>query len=210
MQLFTRSVPFTGALPDVMGWASGMREYVSGKIGREVALWNVLFGAPIGTAVYTLRIEGLADLQSITQTLVSDPEYHTLLANGQGLATSPPVDSVATPIHGDLGDVPPPVGSVATVTTAVMEPGRYGEAIAWGIDVAQHVEAVGGVPVTFLVSDFGPFGQVEWIGVAPDAAAADAANQKINADADYLAKLENIGGLFTAGSGHRSLAVRTA
>lgn len=210
MQLFTRSVPFTGALADVMGWASGMREYVSGKTGREVALWNVLFGAPIGTNVYTLRVDGLADLQSITQGLVADPEYHAMLASGAALTAGPPVDSLATPIHGELGDTPPPIGSVATVTTAVMEAGMYGKAIAWGIDVAQHVEAVSGLPVSFLMSDFGQFGLVEWIGVAPDAATADAVGQKLNADADYLGKLEGAAGLFTPGSGHRSLAVRSA
>jgi hypothetical protein len=209
MQLFSRSVMFNGPFGDVMAYATDMRQFVSDKTAREVGLWSVMFGAPLGAMVYAARVDGLADLQSIGATLVGDADYHAKLAKGRDFVAGPAEDNLATPIHGELGD-PPPVGSVAVVTTAAIANGAYAEAIAWGVDIAQHVERVAGVPTLFLANDFGAFGQVTWIGVSPDAAAADAAGQKINADPDYLGKLASAGTLFAQGTGHRTLLSRVA
>jgi hypothetical protein len=207
--LFSRSITTAGALADVMAFSADMRQYVSEKTGREIALWSVNFGAPLGTMIYTARVEGLADLQSIAANLLEDPAYHAKLAAGAELSGGPAVDGMATPIHGELGD-PPPVGTVALVTTAVMAAGKYAEAIGWGVEIAQLVESVTGNPVLFMLDEYGTFGQVTWIGGAVDAAAADAANAKISADAAYLAKLNDAAGLFVEGSGHRAMVTRVA
>jgi hypothetical protein len=209
LQLFSRSVMLTGPFAEVSAWASGMRQYVSDKSGREIGLWSVMFGAPLGTMVYSARVEGLADLQSIGETLLGDPDYHARLASGRELSGGPPVDQISTPIYGEVAD-PPPVGSLAVVTTATIANGAYAEAIAWSVEIAQYVEDVTGFRSTFLVDDYGPFGQVRWIGVAPDAAAADAAGQKLNADPGYIDRLSAAGKLFAQGSGHRGLASRIA
>jgi hypothetical protein len=209
MQLFSRVVSLNGPFAEVSAWAAEMREYVSDKAGREIGLWSVMFGAPLGTMVYSARVEGLADLQAIGATLVSDPEYHAKLASGREFSGGPPVDQISTSLYGELGD-PPPVGSVAVVTTATIANGMYAEAIAWSVEIAQYVEGVTGFRSTFLVDDFGPFGQVRWIGVAPDAASADTAGQKLNADPGYLDKLSAAGKLFAQGSGQRGLASRVA
>ena len=209
MQLFSRVVMLTGPFAEVNAWASDMRQYVSDKSDREIGLWSVMFGAPLGTMVYSARVEGLADLQSIGAALLGDPDYHAKLASGREFSGGPPVDQISTPIYGELGD-PPPVGSVAVVTTATIANGAYAEAIAWSVEIAQYVEGVTGFRSTFLVDDFGPFGQVRWIGVAPDAASADAAGQKLNADQGYLEKLTATGKLFAQGSGNRGLASRVA
>jgi hypothetical protein len=209
MQLFTRAVMLNGPFDAVMSYAADMRQFVSDKTDREVGLWSVMFGAPVGAMVYAARVDGLADLQSIGATLVGDADYHARLAKGREFAAAPAEDNLATPIHGELGD-PPPVGSVAVVTTAEIANGAYADAFAWGIDIAQHVERVTGVPTLFLSQDFGAFGAVSWIGVSPDAAAADAAGQKINADPEYVAKLADAGRLFAQGSGHRTLLSRVA
>ena len=76
--------------------------------------------------------------------------------------------------------------------------------------MAQHAERVSGMPTSFLMSAFGTFGQVSWIGISPDAATLDAAGQKLNADPDYISKLSAAGDLFVPGSGHRTLLTRVA
>jgi hypothetical protein len=209
MQLFTRTVSLAGPNDEVMSFATGMRELVSDRSGREIALWMVSFGAPIGTFVYSARVEGLADLQQIGATLIADPEYHAKLASGRQLGTAPPTDQLSTPIYGELGAVPP-VGSTSIVTTAAISNGKYAEALAWGVEISQYVEGVTGFPTLFLSQDFGDFGRVTWIGVTPDAASADTAGQKINADPGYLGKLAAAGELFAQGSGQRALLTRVA
>ena len=100
------------------------------------------------------------------------------------------------------------MGSLAVVTSAVMANGRYADAIGWGVDVAQHVEKLTGMTTAFLTNEFGPFGRVTWIGVLPNAAAADASSATVNGDADYLTKLHHAADLFLPGSGHRTLLTR--
>ncbi|MGD9999260.1 MAG: hypothetical protein AB7L17_11640 [Ilumatobacteraceae bacterium] len=209
MQLFSRTLMLSGPFSETMAFSTDMRQFVSEQTGRDIGLWSVMFGAPLGTIVYTTHVEGVADLQSIGATLLAHPDYHAKLAKAQQLSGGPPVDQLSTPIHGELGEAPP-VGSVAVVTTAAIANGAYADAIGWGVDMAQYVEGVTGFPVAFLIDDYGPFGQVRWISVAPDAAATDTASQKLNADPGYLDKLRAAGQLFAEGSGQRGLAARVA
>ena len=209
MRLFTRTVHFTGPALEVATYAAEMRAYVTEATGVEVSLWNVQFGAPLGTMVYSARVEGLAQLTEIDNTLMADPAYHEKLAQGADYLDGATEDAIAEPLHGGDGDAPP-VGTVITATRAVMSGGRYTEAIAWGVEMAIHSEKVTGYPVGFFLESFGTFGSVAWIGGAPDAATADAAGTALNSDATYLEKLGDVGHLFVPMSGSRTLATRVA
>jgi hypothetical protein len=178
--------------------------------GRDISLWAAMFGAPLGSMVYSMRVDGLADLQRSTAVLTGDATYHEKIAAGSQYAGAPTEDNLGTPVYGSPGEQSPPVGALASVTTAVMAAGRYAEAIAWGVDVAKHVESLTGQGTMFLTNEFGPFGRVTWIGVMPDGAAADSSMAAVNGDADYLAKLHAAGDLFVEGSGHRTLIARVA
>jgi spermidine/putrescine-binding protein len=102
------------------------------------------------------------------------------------------------------------VGSFAALTSAIMANGSYEAAIGWGFDMAEHASKVTGIPTTFAMPQYGPFGAVVWIAVTEDAAAADAGNAALNGDADYIKKLGAAGDLFVEGSGMRMLATRIA
>ena len=84
----------------------------------------------------------------------------------------------------------------ATVTTAVIGNGAYADGIGWGVEMAQLVESISGTPITFGMSAFGTFGQVVWISVAADAAAADAVGNAVNSNADDMGRLSAIADLF--------------
>jgi hypothetical protein len=197
-----------GPTTEVATFALGIREYVSERTGTEVALWVMNFGAPVGTTIYTARVDGHAGLQAMVTPLEGDAKYEAMLAKGTDFITGAPVDALRDSLDGAPMGEAPPIGSAAVITTAVIANGKYGEAIGWGLDVAAHVTKTSGMPVGFYSDLYGTFGQVTWIGVAADYAAVDAANAKINADAGYLAKLSAAGDLFVEGLSHRSLAVR--
>lgn len=209
MQLFTRQVMTAGPPGAALEWATEIRAAASKGMGTEVSLWAAGFGAPIGAMAFTARVEGIADLTTRAAPMLADADYGKLLAKGAELMAAPPQDSLASPLHGDLGD-PPPVGSVAMVTNAQIANGKYAEAVGWGIDVANHVTALSGMPVALLMQEYGPFGTLTWIGIGADAAAVDASAAATNGDAEYIAKLSAAGDLFVPGSGHRSLASRVA
>ena len=102
------------------------------------------------------------------------------------------------------------MGSVAVVTSALVGNGAYEGAIGWGAEMAEYASGVGGVPVMFAVDDFGAFGRVSWISVAPDAATAATALDALPADAGYVQRLGQTGDLFIPGSGERILGTRVA
>ena len=131
-----------------------MTAHVSAVVGREVALWSTIFGAPLGTMTYTVRVEGIADLQAVSAQILGDAEYHAKLAKGVDYAVGNAEDRLFQPLNAELGD-PPPVGSMALVTSAVMAAGAYEKAIAWGLDMAQHASSVTGIPTLFLVEQYG-------------------------------------------------------
>ncbi len=209
MQLFTRQVMTAGPEDAAASWATEMATLVTAKMGTEVAVWAAGFGAPIGAMAFTMRVEGIADLMAKSAPIAGDADYQAQLAKGADIVVGAPQDSLATPLHGDLGD-PPPVGTMATVTTAVIANGQYAEAVGWGIDVAQHVTSLTDMPVSLMMQEYGTFGQLTWIGIGADAAAIDASAAATNGDAEYIKKLSAAGNLFVPGSGHRSLVTRIA
>lgn len=209
MQLFTRQVMTGGPPGAAIAWAIDMAGEATAKMGTEVALWSAGFGAPIGSMAFTVRVEGIADLTTRAASLADDADYNAKLAAGDDFMLAPPTDSLASPLHGDLGDAPP-VGSYAVVTNAQIANGQYAEAVGWGIDVAQHVTSLTDMPVGVMMQEYGPFGTLTFIGVSADAAGVDASAAATNGDADYIAKLSAAGDLFVPGSGQRMLAVRIA
>ena len=209
MQLFSRQIQLSGPLAETMAYATDLQAHASAVGGREIALWSTVFGAPLGTMTYAVRVEGIADLQALSAQILGDAEYHAKLAKGVDYAVGTAEDRLFQPLNAEFGD-PPPVGSMALVTSAVIANGAYEKAFAWGIDMAQHASSVAGIPTLFLAEQYGTFGSVGWIGVAADGAAIDAGTAALNADADYLKKLGAAGDLFLPGSGHRILSTRVA
>ena len=209
MRLFTRTVKMTGPPAELVAFSTDMATHVSQVTGVEVGLWSVQFGAPAGTVVYSARVEGLVQLNDMTEKLMADSGYHDRLATGSQYTDGDVVDALATQLHGTAGD-PPPVGTVVAGTRALIAGGRYADAVAWGVDMATYSESVTGLPVGFFMDAFGAFGGVGWLSGAPDAAAAEAAGAALEGDAGYLDRLGAVGDLFIQGSGNRTLATRIA
>jgi hypothetical protein len=210
MKLFSRRIQLVGPPAETMAYATDMCAYVNEKVGREIALWSAVFGAPLGSMMFTMRVEGVADLATATEGLLADPEYHAKIAAGAAFAGAPAEDSLGTPIRGELGGEAPPVGTYAAVTTAQIANGKYAEAFGWAVEVAAQVESTTGMPTMVISSQYGPFGTVNWIAGGADAAAVDAANSALMGDEGYMKMLGATGDLFVPGSGQQALIQRVA
>ena len=210
MQLFSRTAVLTGEPTKAMAWAVKIGEYVTQKTGRPVATWAGQFGVPIGTVIWSSFVEGLADFQAAFGGLPGDPGYLALGAEGAAFNTTPHVAMMRQVIVGGptAGGTPPGIGAVTTATTAICNAARLADAMAWGAELAAYVGEVTGQTSAFLSDVHGPFGQVTWINGAPDAATADAAADKINADPGFLQRIGGLSDLFVPGSGNRSTLVR--
>jgi hypothetical protein len=209
MLLFSRIVTLTGSPRKSMPWALQITEYVNAQGSLPVTCWAANFGYPIGTVAWSTMVESEAALAAATSSLLADNGYLDLIDSAVDLVSTPGHDVLREVIYGVPGD-PPPVGSLATITTATAIVDRLADALGWAVEMGQYVEAVIGSPIAVLTDVFGTMGGIAWIGTQPDAASADAARAKLNSDGDYLNRVAGSKELFINGSGHISQATRIA
>lgn len=207
MLLFSRFVTPVGSPRRALSWAAGMTEYVNAHTDLDVSLWSGTFGYPVGTLAWSTIVESQVALAESTSKLVADDGYFDLIEQAQDMITAAPHDILRELVFGEPSD-PPPIGAVATVTTATALVDRMADAVGWGVEIAQYVTAATDTPVAVLTNVFGQMGELAWIGVQPDLAAAEAARTKLAADADYLARLAPTKDLFVPASGHISQLTR--
>jgi hypothetical protein len=209
MLLFSRLVTLRGSPRQTLSWATRMTEYVNERSGLDVSLWSSTFGAPLGTMAWTAMVESQVALADGANKLLVDDGYFDLLEEAADLVATPGEDSLRELIHGQPGERAP-IGAVATITTAIALVDQMADAVGWSVAIAQHVTEISATPVSVLTNVYGQMGQITWIGVQPDLAAAEAARTTIGSDADYLGRLAATKELFLPGSGHVSNAVRVA
>jgi len=212
MFMFSRLLTVSGPPDETMAWAAEITGVVNAASDVDVTCWVALYGHPLGTVGWSARVENRAQIVAMGATLASDKSYTKLVNRAADWVRTPgrdvlrrPLNAAATPPSGL-----PPIGAVAQVTTAVASAARIMDAMAWGLDVAEYTAGVSGSPVTFLADVYGQFGGVAWIGVQPDMAAADAADERLNGDAGYMERIGKLGDLFEPGSGNVSLMTRIA
>ncbi|HEY7626690.1 MAG TPA: hypothetical protein VH761_06465, partial [Ilumatobacteraceae bacterium] len=151
--------------------------------------------------------ESQSALVSAMGALTTQSEFLDRLDAGTDLVAAPGQDSLREIIYGTPAE-PPPLGAVATVTTATALVDRLVDAVGWAVEIAQYVENVIGSPVAVLRDVFGTMGTLAWIGSVPDVEASDAAAGKMAADAGYLGKLAGSKDLFIPGSGRTGQLMR--
>jgi hypothetical protein len=210
MYLFSRVATLRGNERRTLAWAAEVTSYVNDHCDHDLTLWRADFGYPVGTVAWSTWADSMDSLNRGFAPLAEDDGYFALLDEGAELVAEPPRDLLRRAVHGEPGGTPPPPGAVTQVTTAVVANGKYAEATAWGVEMADLVQQVTNQPTMFLVDAYSTFGQVTWLSGAPGLAAADAAADAIQGDADYLKRLADVGDLFLPGSGQQRLVTRIA
>ena len=209
MLLFSRVLTVTGSPRQALPWALSVTSYVNDHSDLDVGLWSATYGYPLGTLAWTALVESQTALAAATAGLLADDGYFDLIEQAADLIDQPGEDLLRQLVHGQPGE-PPPVGAVATVTTATALVDRMADAVGWGVEIAEHATSVTGTPVAVFTDVFGQMGGMTWIGVQPDLAAAEVANAKLMADGDYLGRLAATKDLFIPGSGHAGQTIRLA
>lgn len=211
MHLFSRNVTMRGDPREAKAWTESVCRYVNEHSPFDVSLWQVLFGAPVGTVSFTMLIESRAALLAGQAELLADDGYLSLLAEGQDLVAVPAEDRLVHMIHHAAGELQrADVGAVGQITAAQVEVDRLAEAMEWSVSVADVVADITGYPVHLGTVEHGPFGELQWTGTMPDITEADRTAELLAKDPDYLDQMAHAGGLFVPGSGRQVLAVRTA
>jgi hypothetical protein len=200
MYLFVRN---RSAAPDrifeAAAWAVEMAERVSGITGLQISANQAEYGKPLSSLSWSTTVGSYAEMGAAREKLLADPGYLEAIQAGNGLFDGPAEDALIDIIAtaGDGGHR----GAFASMITAQCAPGKIGEAMAFGVDIMIHVAGVTGRDGVFSRSMHGPWASVGWISLSDSLDEVDAATAALNADPDYVAKVDASKDLFLPGSG---------
>lgn len=182
-----------------MAWAGEMAELVR-STGLPVSLWQGQWGTEPGSIVWSAPIESIAQMADFNQAIVGNQGYLDLLAKGveaQYIADFQP-DRVVQLIHGDITE-PAPIGCFVGAVNAVATDGRWSEAGAWAVKIAEMWGGLTGISPIVTTTIAGSMGEFSWLARHDDAASIDASVGKVMASTEYAAELDAAGGLFRPG-----------
>lgn len=211
MLLFSRQVVLRGDPRKTSSWAQEMAALVNRKTDLDVSLWAATGGAPVGSYEYSTLVESQVTLDVAMRGLLTDDEYLDLVAAFSEHSAAPPEDRLFEIVHTAGGTYQrAQVGAVVSRVTADVVPGKHAAAFRWGVEVADLVTEITGIPSLFGRAVFGPFGGLAWVQTAPDLATFEPAWEQVGKDSRYHAKLDETGGLFADGSGQVVFGRRVA
>lgn len=208
MLLFTRVVTLTGGPRRILPWVGEITAYVNANSPLEISAWAGTFGHPIGTVGWTALVDSEASLAAGTGALLSQGAYLDMIEGAADLLAVPGLDRLGQIVHGEPTERAP-LGAVARIVSGVAVLSRLGDAITWGIDMAQYMEKLNGSPTMMLTDVYGTLGGLTFITVAPDAATSDAQRAR-RGDEGYISRLAASAGLFVEGSVQTQQSTRIA
>lgn len=183
-----------------------LRDVVSAATGRSAWVWAIAAGAPTGSFAVSTRLDGTGDLIDTLMKLNTNDEY-LKLSGTVGDLVATPTQTNWMQVIGTAGDVGEPK-PVTVVTTATVAAGHVSEAMAWSTQMMEFAAGATGMGTILATASAGSFFDIAWIGGADSGAAVDDANAALMADPDYLARMDQAGGLFVDGSATRTVMVQ--
>jgi len=200
MYLFTRSRRIdAGDFAKGMASVHEITEHARKVTGQQIDAWGAVMSPEIGTVVWTLWAEEMAQIIQAGDALVGDAGFMKLVEKSDDHYDGPYVDGVATLVHGELNLEDNSFEHVG-VATPTLATGHLQTGVAAGIEIADHVTKVTGDNTLFMVNTTGLFGGVAWITPNANAAALDAGEAALMADAEWLPLLDRVGSAFNPGA----------
>ncbi len=185
-----------------------LRDVLSAETGKDWWAWAAVTGRPFGTCYVSTRVDDFADLIG-SQMKIGASSAFADLSSGMDGVLDRPADTFFVDVVAITGEPTPPK-QFTTVTRAKASNADLAKAMAWSVEVMEHVTSVTGNGGTVGSSAAGEFFEVFWFSGVDTVEELDAGNQAINDDAGYAGMVAQAmaDGLFIAGSVQRSLLAK--
>jgi hypothetical protein len=180
-----------------------------GLVGDVVKLVNERHGGNLGMAVnvggdpgalvVVGTFEHLSDYEAMRAGMAADTDIQALVTGNANPASSmeDTISKVLVPGGGPKGWV--------IANTARMHMPRVVEAITFGVEIAEYVTKLTGVPVSFSNATTGDRSRVMWSSTADSMAEIEALGDQTEGDAGYLDFFARSAGLYVDGSLNASI-----
>jgi hypothetical protein len=201
MYIFSRRVT---ARPDQLaqGLAAAVEigQKASTVAGRPIGVYHARFGAPMGSILYSTRVETMAELEAMTNKMSADKKYAEWIAPMRAMFT-PPEDAVVSIIS---SSITAPGARYVSGTMAIPANGKVAAAVEFGVKVQSHMSNAG-FKSAFGSYPFGPYGALQWLTALDSWAELDKLNGFFATDPGFAAFLVEAGTLFVEGSATNTL-----
>jgi hypothetical protein len=197
MYLFTRSRridPEHGT--KALEWVVTATEDARRITGQQIDAWAAMMSPEVGTVVWTIFAEHLADIEAAGDKLAADSAFVKAAEKADDLFDGPMADGLATIVHGE----PDPSARYVAAVSAAAANGRLTDAVTGGIEIAEAATRIGGQPTVFAVANTGPYGGVMWFTGSPDLATLEASEAAANGDPEFLAMVDRIAPSYLPGA----------
>lgn len=206
MYIFSRTATIKPEnLEEGLSFAVDVAARVTTVTGKPITVYNMVFGAPMGTILWSTRYDSQAEAADFGAKLAVDPGYMDAVRAHIGLFTAAPVDALASVVSSTLDPQPRPIYAI---TRATIANGKLAAAMAFGVKGQELVANLTGLPTAFTASVYGTFGGVAWLTGGTSMADMDALQAMQSTNEQFLALLEEAGDLFVEGSGENGLIQR--
>jgi hypothetical protein len=209
MYVFSRSGRLSGDNQrEAMAWAVSAQEKAVQITGLQVSLYSRVFSAELGTIVYAVFVPDLPTLEAAMDKLMADNSWHDMLQAGQKYIIPGTVDDrLSQVVHPAEVDQNRHIEYVALVRSTIVQ-GHMARGGAAGVEIAQRVEKITGVPVTFLSEATGNYGEVSWAVPYSDIAEMERFNQTLYGEQSFISFIDSLGGVFASEGGTTQVVMR--
>jgi hypothetical protein len=200
MYLFTRTGRLApDAIREGMTQVATITERVRQEAGLEVHTWAATMSPELGAVVWATFVNSLEELESAGDKLTASESFVELVEAGADLFEGPMRDGLAQVVSG-LPVPAAPLPNYVAVVRATAANGRFSEAMAAGVEIAETATRITGTPTSFLVDVTGLYGGVRWNSAFPDIASLERGEAALMADESWMAMIDRLGTSFEAGA----------
>jgi hypothetical protein len=172
-------------------------ERAAGIVGFPVFTWVTAFGPDPLAAVWSGRVERLADLVAADDALAADASFGDWVEQRDELFLGTASDVVSQVVHGAPSGPPK---AFVTATRSVCANGAISEAMGYGVELAETAMRLTGHDVLFVAAVAGTYGGVGWIVGADDLAQMEAGNATLAGSDEWLKLVDRAGHAFLPGA----------
>ena len=184
-----------------------MRDVLGKESGKQWWAWAAVTGRPYGSFLLSSRFDDYADMIGAQMKVAMSTDWAALAAKADGVLSQPAPTTLSEVIA--VTGQPSAPKQFVLVTRAVIDRSAMMDAVAWSVQVAEHVTKVTGISTTVGTSAAGRMFEVSWLAGVDSPEELDKLNA-INADAGYLELLSTAGTnqLFEQGMSERMLLTK--
>ncbi len=205
MYIFSRTaVVAPGKAPAAMAFAVEVAAKAASISGIPLNVYTAAFGMPLGTILWSSRVDSHAQLGEMQAKILGDAGYMAMVEKATDLFQAGIQDGL-TEIVSTTMAAP---AAVVSATQATIANGKIAEAMELGVAIQAAVAKATGLGTAFCADVYGAYGGVRWLIGGASMADLDAGRAAMNADPTFQSLVAKAGDCYLAGSGQIGLITK--